>query len=66
MNWNVKECLKSYNYSVKNKSIKAKSKLGISFLELSAFELNGNILDYSVYLGHFLGEESHDFPGSII
>ncbi len=33
--------------------------------QVSAFQLNGNVCDYLVDLGHFLGQESHDFPGLI-
>ncbi len=33
---------------------------------LSALQLNGNVSDYLVDLGHFLGQESHDFPGLIV
>ncbi len=28
-------------------------------------QLDGNVSDYLVELGHFLGQESHDFPGLI-
>ncbi len=34
--------------------------------KLSAFQLNGNVSDYLVDLGRFLGQKSHDFPGLII
>ncbi len=34
--------------------------------QLSALQLDGNVSDYLVDLGHFLGQESHDFPGLII
>ena len=30
-------------------------------LQLSAFKLNGNVCDYLVYLGHFLGQETMIF-----
>ncbi len=29
---------------------------------ISALQLDGNVSDYLVDLGHFLGQESHDFP----
>ncbi len=36
-------------------------------LNWSTFELSGlNVSDYLVYLGHFLGQESHDLPSLII
>ncbi len=31
-------------------------------LHLSAFKVNGNVLDYLVYLGHFLGQKKPWFP----
>ncbi len=34
--------------------------------QISALQLNGYFCDYLVDLGHFLGQESHDFPGLII
>ncbi len=35
-------------------------------INVSALQLDGNISNYLVDLGHFLGQESHDFPGLII
>ncbi len=35
------------------------------FPDVSALQLNGNVFDYLVDLGRFLGQESHDFPGLI-
>ncbi len=35
-------------------------------VHISALQLNGNVSDYLVDLGHFLGQESHDIPGLII